>query len=301
MCCSLYPQCWRQQLGTARLLPLRWQGPRLWHPPCWNALGEQCLQLCVRCECPRACLPIRLSRSRVLSTLPKFLLPPTPLSKSHHAPHVCPHCSRACRPPAGSRQQQGVAVGVLSDVAAILRLGRPVVVTALMDLSRLLEAARQQLEGGPAWHSGGRASKASGRHCRHVERCPCCRLCVRVSRRGGPVSQPLPARDLERSTLRLAVTHPMQEARRLQRRLVAAERKLLFFLSWANEQLPEVYSMLALAVGGELEKHSAVLAEQADGGSSGGLAGAVGGGVAQLSAAARQTPRPPAGPLVEEL
>lgn len=57
-------------------------------------------------------------------------------------------CSRACRAPGGSRQQ-GVAVALLSDVAALLQLGRPAVVTSLMDLSRLLEAAKQQLEGEP--------------------------------------------------------------------------------------------------------------------------------------------------------
>lgn len=50
-----------------------------------------------------------------------------------------------------------------------------------------------------------------------------------------------------------------QEQKALRRRLVAAERKLLFFLSWANDQPPEVYDTLALATAAEHEKHVAAL------------------------------------------
>lgn len=42
---------------------------------------------------------------------------------------------------------------------------------------------------------------------------------------------------------------------------MAAERKLLFFLSWANEQPPEAYELLALAAAGEHHKHAAILQE----------------------------------------
>ncbi|EFN54985.1 hypothetical protein CHLNCDRAFT_134781 [Chlorella variabilis] len=68
---------------------------------------------------------------------------------------------RACQPPAGSQDSRGFAIGVLSDVAAVLQLGRAVVLTAVMDLSRVLEAARQQLEGAApdASGSGGSPSK----------------------------------------------------------------------------------------------------------------------------------------------
>lgn len=61
---------------------------------------------------------------------------------------------RACQPPVGSREGRAFAVGVLSDVAALLQLGRPVVLTALMDTCRLVEAAKQQLEGGAGGSSG---------------------------------------------------------------------------------------------------------------------------------------------------
>ena len=50
-----------------------------------------------------------------------------------------------------------------------------------------------------------------------------------------------------------------QQQKELRRRLVAAERKLLFFLSWANDQPPEAYDMLALAATAEHEKHVAAL------------------------------------------
>lgn len=38
---------------------------------------------------------------------------------------------------------------------------------------------------------------------------------------------------------------------------MAAERKLLFFLAWANEQPPEAYDHLAMAAAAEQQKHAA--------------------------------------------
>lgn len=71
---------------------------------------------------------------------------------------------RACQPPVGSREGRAFAVGVLSDVAALLQLGRPVVLTALMDICRLVEAAKQQLEGstGGSSSNGGSSDREAG-------------------------------------------------------------------------------------------------------------------------------------------
>lgn len=69
------------------------------------------------------------------------------------APALLGCVQRACQPPVGSRESRTFAVSVLSDVAAMLQLGRPVVLTALMDASRLVEAARQQVEA--AGNAGG--------------------------------------------------------------------------------------------------------------------------------------------------
>jgi hypothetical protein len=69
------------------------------------------------------------------------------------APALLGCVQRAFQPPVGGRDDRGFAVGVVSDVAAVLQLGRPAVVTALMDMSRLVEAARRELEG--ASSSGG--------------------------------------------------------------------------------------------------------------------------------------------------
>lgn len=71
------------------------------------------------------------------------------------APVLLGCVQRACQPPVGSRDARGFAVSVVSDVAAILQLGRPVVLTALMDATRLVEAARQQLEAGQGVARGG--------------------------------------------------------------------------------------------------------------------------------------------------
>ena len=161
---------------------------------------------------------------------------------------------RACQPPAGSQDSRGFAIGVLSDVAAVLQLGRAVVLTAVMDLSRVLEAARQQLEGAApdASGSGGSPSKQV-------------RVCVWSSMAGIAaaacqpdccVCVPLPPVGAERARSSL----PLQQRKELRRRLVAAERKLLFFLAWANEQPPEVYDLLALAVAAEHRQHAAAAA-----------------------------------------
>lgn len=134
------------------------------------------------------------------------------------APVLLGCVQRACQPPVGSRDARGFAVSVVSDVAAILQLGRPVVLTALMDATRLVEAARQQLEAGQGVARGG------------------------ISGSDGDKEQ-------------------RQRLKQLRRHLVAAERKLLFFLSWANEQLPEAYELLALAAAGEHQKHASAVAE----------------------------------------
>lgn len=94
----------------------------------------------------------------------------------------------------------------------------------------------------------------------------------------------------------------MQGLKRLKRRLVAAERKLLYFMAWSNEQPQEEYSMLGLAVGAELQKHAAAAGLQAGGsgvsGSSLGIGGTAGAGVQLEDAAGRPAA---AGPLVQEL
>lgn len=112
----------------------------------------------------------------------------------------------ACAPPAGSREQRSFAVGVLADVVALLARGRVLALLALLDLSRLLEAAKQQAAG----KRGAGAGKSRG-------------------------------------------------SRAVARRLVAAQRKLVFFLSWANELPEEAYALLRAAVEAEQRKHAATL------------------------------------------
>ncbi len=93
---------------------------------------------------------------------------------------------------------------------------------------------------------------------------------------------------------------------------MAAERKLLFFLSWANEQPGELYELLALAAAGEHEKHAAAVGSQAapaaGGAAAAGLAAQLGsvslGQAGQPAAhAGPEGGRPSAAPpvLIEEL
>lgn len=95
---------------------------------------------------------------------------------------------RVCAPEAGRvAVPRGFAAGLVSDVAALLRLGRPPIVVALMDASRLVDAGLAEISGGE------RKDKA------------------------------------------------------LTARLKQAQRKLLFFLSWANEQAEALAPPLAAA------------------------------------------------------
>ena len=82
----------------------------------------------------------------------------------------------------------------------------------------------------------------------------------------------------------------LQQQKELKRRLVAAERKLLFFLAWANEQPAEVLEVLAMAATAEYQKHAAAVGDQP-------AAPAVGGLEARL-ATAGQSPavQPQRGP-----
>ncbi len=86
----------------------------------------------------------------------------------------------------------------------------------------------------------------------------------------------------------------------MQRRLVAAERKLLYFLVWANEQSPQLYSMLVLAVGTEFEKHLAASPGGGPGGSSSMVDVSVPGVGAEAQLRGAQA-KPASGPLVQEL
>ncbi len=63
--------------------------------------------------------------------------------------------------------------------------------------------------------------------------------------------------------------------KKLRKRLVAAERKLLFFLAWANEQPPEAYELLALGVAAEHRQHAAAVAAAAAAATGGTLGTAV--------------------------
>lgn len=84
---------------------------------------------------------------------------------------------------------------------------------------------------------------------------------------------------------------------------MAAERKLLFLLSWANEQPPDVYELLAMAATAECEKHRAALGSQAEE-AAGSAAGAVAAAARQGASGERALgAAAPTGPsvLIEEL
>ena len=98
--------------------------------------------------------------------------------------------SRVTHPSAGrATVPRGFAIGLVSDVSRMLQLGRAVVIVALMDMSQLLNAAKQDVQ------EYGRAGE-----------------------------------------------------RQLQNTLKHAQRKLLFFMSWANELNPNIYEALATQV-----------------------------------------------------
>ena len=82
-------------------------------------------------------------------------------------------------------------------------------------------------------------------------------------------------------------------AKEARRGLLAAERKLLFMMAWANEQPGEGYSLLALAAATEHDAHLRTLRS----------GGAAEGGGSRLEQLARQAaaPAPLPRPLIQEL
>ena len=98
--------------------------------------------------------------------------------------------ARVTSPSAGRASVlHGFAIGIVSDVSRMLQLGRSIVIVALMDMSRLVNAAKQASQ-----------------------------------------------------------QHVCGSDKELQTTLRQAQRKLLFFMSWANELLPQVFEALATQV-----------------------------------------------------
>jgi hypothetical protein len=119
------------------------------------------------------------------------------------------------------------AIGILSDVAMVLQLGRAVVVTALTDLSRLIDAGL-------------------------VEARSCTSSINSMNTNIDKLSK--------EETLEFQ--QQQQEYKNLINQLKHAQRKMLFFLSWANEVADAVTPALAMATGMVYEQQRATVLRQ---------------------------------------
>ncbi|KAH7622217.1 putative Zinc finger HIT domain-containing protein 2 [Nannochloris sp. 'desiccata'] len=141
--------------------------------------------------------------------------------------HVCSNTE------AGRAQvPRSFAIGILSDVAMVLRHGRPVVVTALTDLSRLVDAGLVEA-----------------------------RSCIN-NESNSPTADKNSLGRMNKEELLLEFQQQDQELKNMITRLKQAQRKMLFFLSWANEVADTVAPALAMAAGMVYEQQRATVVAQ---------------------------------------
>lgn len=138
-----------------------------------------------------------------------------------------------CSTEAGRAQvPRSFAIGILSDVAMVLQHGRAVIITALTDLSRLVDAGLVET-----------------RSCIH-----------RDTHRTTADKSGL--KELNREELSLKFHHQQLELKAMIPRLKQAQRKMVFFLSWANEVADTVAPALAMATGMVYEQQKATVVGQ---------------------------------------
>ena len=138
---------------------------------------------------------------------------------------------RVCSPAVAGAVGRATAVGLLQDVATVVKHGRSVVILALTDLQRLFMASQDCLA-----HRG-------------------------TSTAVVPASTTQAATTVQHTLKTLPQTNaiPSKKPGAAKARLRGALQKLHFFLSWANELSGTVYADLFQAVIDELRHHSSTL------------------------------------------
>ena len=136
---------------------------------------------------------------------------------------------KVCSPGVAGCVGRSTAVGLLQDVATMVKHGRSVAVLALHDLQRLFAASQNSL----------------------IE-----------SKKLADVDQILPELQQAPSQRKArTVTATKKDIDKAKKQFKAVARKLHFLLSWANELPSSVYQELLQCVVEELKQHSLVLAE----------------------------------------
>lgn len=186
----------------------------------------------------------------------------------------------------GDGGSRAFAISVLCDVATLAAGGRPATLCALADLRRLLSAARGAVPRGsrpsrdrpsaaaPSTSAAGKPETASPAASATAESsvagaAALAGLSLAEAATASPGVSSKSAAEGGRTARRVLgqgpgknkVAEGTSKADRsnveLRRQLLASERKLTFFLSWANEQPQEAFGGLAAAAGAEHERHLA--------------------------------------------
>ncbi|GIL79543.1 hypothetical protein Vretimale_12226 [Volvox reticuliferus] len=196
------------------------------------------------------------------------------------AAEACMHgVERACVPPIGTSKDRPYAVSVLYDVAALLENGRSSVLLALEDSRRLVMATAAGVDAVTA-----AATAASTAHGSADRKGPRLRQRANMAEAAGGCSKGPGGRDG-------AAAMPVpSKAERVQ--LAAAERKLWFFLVWANELSEEQYEHLAEMVSAEWQMLHATVVVGA-----GGTQGQAGTGAGVGIVSGRHMGGPPRDPI----
>ncbi|GLI68558.1 hypothetical protein VaNZ11_013021 [Volvox africanus] len=174
---------------------------------------------------------------------------------------------RACIPPIGTSKDRPYAVSVLYDVATLLDNGRSSVLLALEDARRLMVATAAGVDVAIPAATDTTASSVTTDGAVDCKGPQLCQPVKVVAAAGGGCSKGPGGRDGP------AMMPVPSKAERV--RLTAAERKLWFFLVWANELSEEQYEDLAGIVSAEWQLlHATVVAGTGTGGQAGTGAGA---------------------------
>ncbi|CAL8462874.1 g2408 [Coccomyxa elongata] len=169
--------------------------------------------------------------------------------------------ARTCHPslcgPAGRR----FAVPTLDDVQVLLRCGRPAIVCALTDLRRLFSAALAETGGAKAverLEAGQSSSRGSEHKSSGAQGDLADSSSHDVAQKAQELtgaSAPTAKRSAAGRALRRGTSQSGSGGSALRKRLQAAERKLSYFQSWANEQRAQGLQVILDAVAGEARMH----------------------------------------------
>lgn len=165
--------------------------------------------------------------------------------------------SRACRPSLCGPAGRGFAVSVLDDVQRLLQCGRPAVVCALTDLQQMFVAALAEASAARAAERQAAVQPWGSREASMSLRAPIGALSgsSETAARDGAGASSSGAQFPGAEAVSQGPVRSSKGGSAVRKQLQAAERKLSYFQSWANEQRAHGLQVILDAVASEASAH----------------------------------------------